>query len=443
MTQYVYVGVWGSPLGWRTTTYTVEEEVRKDTGAGKNECNSFSTTPCFANAERIIILVMDSILTPDQIADDKKECLHNIKVQQGPKGQVVDPSSLPNDYKSWYETVKDVVQCILGKLDQQGELHLKEKSEVLVAPAIGSLGKLMNDQKASYGDFKHDIIDAVLTLDLYRVLKGEKSKGIKNIVLDITHGINYFTILSYEVVKSLASILGFTVTVVNAIPSSNGFSIKEIEKFSSNYFDVNDIRTRAPSYGDIIDAISYNGILALWYLCQDNLKEYKIDRFGESDPNDKETPKIITEIDKSKGVELKRQIWKGLSGDKSLSYVVANEVCEVIRNKKPTINDLKRAVSELRVFSDVQKEIIRHELYSIENSIKAALLKDEKKKEGLLKDILPYDDKGSEENLRRNFIAHGGLLKDKTKFEKQNDDYKLEYVEDVRKLLEKVRKASG
>ncbi|QXJ35117.1 TM1812 family CRISPR-associated protein [Saccharolobus shibatae] len=369
----VYIATWGDPLGWSMAEYNSDK--------GKIKC---WTTLSISEGRSIIIVFYSAIFAKPRegnvlysFCDEAKKALikANERVNKG------------DDIR---DVVRDYIYDLLKCLDKCN----KSVSDVEIIP-IPNLGKVSG---VSFNKITSEAMRGLLYAELYKRLKGENE-----IVLDITHGINYLTAITLNVLQQLSALLGAKLRVINAVPiSQTEFEIETVAKFNKDSFNLQDLENT-----DVINSIKLNAPLPLIYLCRRNRKNFEIPEI-----------KFIKENIKSQGIlfSLKdKRVLGGLKESVILSRIVEDYICDKINTYDDPfkVESLHKITELFERFYSISKPLIINELNNITN----------KKKSGLVYEILeqPKEDCNSMmksiDQTRRNFIAHGGLLKEFTYYD--------------------------
>lgn len=247
------------------------------------------------------------------------------------------------------------------------------------------------------------------------------------------------------------------------------FEIKEVITTNSRYFDVHGLTKVKGENKTLVEALKSNGILLAWYLCRERREKGMQQR--EEQPSTFQFQRKMVDISRVKGGQwLSGQI---INLDPVLSYppnldtvlaeAVSNSVCEKLgtiggkgvegkvanttsttaQPAGPSVEELQRIVRGITVFSEIGKDIISQELDNIFIRVKKRrenLCKDQGCQDSapqgvgegislaeLFSDIYGGRGEGEEysgqvrdqsqkdqSQFRRNFAAHGGLLKEIT-----------------------------
>ncbi|BDB98570.1 TM1812 family CRISPR-associated protein [Saccharolobus caldissimus] len=365
----VYIATWGDPLGWSIAEYNSDW--------GKIKC--WTTLPLSEGRSIIIVFYSAIFAKPREgnvlysFCDEAKKALSkaNERVNRGD-----DIRDIVRDY--FYDLLKCLNKCN------------KPVSDVEVIP-IPNLGKVSG---VSF-EITTEAMRGLLYAELYKRLKGENE-----IVLDITHGINYLTAITLNVIQQLSALLGAKLRVINAVPiTQTEFEIETVAKFNKDSFNLQDLENT-----DVINSIKLNAPLPLIYLCRRNRKRFEIPEI-----------KFIKEDIKSQFSLKDKRVLGELKESVILSRIVEDYVCDKINTYDDPfkVESLHEITELFERFYSISKSLIINELNNITN----------KKKSGMVYEILeqPREDCNSMmksiDQTRRNFIAHGGFLKEFTYYD--------------------------
>ena len=189
----VYLASWGNPLEWGSAKYRH--------GPVGNAYYSYTTLPFMVReygVDKAIIIALDSVITARGRAPSKEVlgCAEQV-------GLVVSNNSIKpgevRDYSEWVGRASKYMECVAARSvgnDLAGRLS------VVIAPYVGLR------EGVAYGVGKDVRPDVYLTHALVRVLDvlGGSLRDVGELIVDITHGINYTPYLTIELGKMLASL---------------------------------------------------------------------------------------------------------------------------------------------------------------------------------------------------------------------------------------------
>jgi len=229
--ERVLIATWGNPFGWRETKYSIN---RRDVENTKVEGESRSTLPALVDAyqpDRVIIIALDTIANYVGCGEGSKNDCKEI----WPSGSDGEFENLTN-YEGVIQNVGKRVRWYLKKLsevtkpDGVSKLlreYLDEgKIEVVVAPGIGDFSSNPKKSGAESGISVRVTVKNGRATDYYHFLMAELARrlpaGDVEIVLDLTHGLNFMPALTYRAVRELSTIGAYfgsiKLTVVNSEP---------------------------------------------------------------------------------------------------------------------------------------------------------------------------------------------------------------------------------
>jgi len=454
----VYVSTWGDPSGWSEVTYKLPSK----------EIKSFSTIATYENPSKIILIVQDSVLTPQlrQRSDDAEKnkileivenCLKKerpsdyeslmnkvreyIKTEDPKRKKVINiinsclKKEKPSDYESWVNQVKEYIKCVVK--NALGEETLNKLS-IIVVPAVGRIGnfnygkiELNQGELPSY--LYANIVETLLVQKLYEELKGVNDDEV---VLDTTHGVNYLPIIAFRVLYNLTSLLDLKFKVINFVPTVFGQEYTYMEIFKreekKNTFDLSQIKvgsSKDPVRRVIVKSLKLNAPLMVIERCKEKeRKEFSEDYYQH----------FINNV-KIENNEIK--IKEKLQPDQAWVDVLSDYVCGKVKdNTKEGIEEFGEVLEK---FSVNAGPIISREVNIIYNLAKG-LKEGERKPYYEIYRMGGEEEEGrskqlSKEELERNFIAHAGLLKEYVIVEKKNGKIYVYYDESkIGELLEKV-----
>ncbi|MEM0174057.1 MAG: TM1812 family CRISPR-associated protein [Sulfolobaceae archaeon] len=392
----IYIATWGDPLGWSMAEYRTDK--------GKIKC--WSTLPISEGRSIIIVFYSAIFAKPREgnvlysFCDEAKKALSKASERVN-KGD--DIRDIVRDY------IYDLLKC-LDKCD-------KSVSDVEVIP-IPNLGRVSG---VSFEKMTTEGLRGLLYAELYKRLKGENE-----IVLDISHGINYLTAITLNVVQRLSALLGAKLRVINAIPvTQTEFEIETVAKFDKDSFNLQDLEDT-----DVIKSIKLNAPLPLIYLCKSNRRRFEIPEVKFIKEDTKSQVTLFSLKDKRVLGELKESV--------VLSRVVEDYVCDKINTYDDPlkVKNLYEVAELFERFYSISKPLIINELNNITHM----------KKSGMVYELLGWQKEDcnsmmkSIDQTRRNFIAHAGFLKEITYYDHEKNEiyYEIEdecYGDVLNKIL--------
>lgn len=217
----ILISVWGEPGGWREVTYlNINESVQEKNISGL----------AFYKGNKIIIIVQDSILFRNK----------NVK----PNNKIVEEvypkfSEKLKDIKTYDELVtliKEYVSEIVNKiLSKSRNVSEKTDVEVIVVPSIGNFYGNITGKMSEIGTIDINAISGILLLELYKKLRDVSDEEI---ILDVTHGLNYLTNTSFYIVNILSRLLKKKLRIINFIQISQDV-FKEYEIAKNPFLSLN------------------------------------------------------------------------------------------------------------------------------------------------------------------------------------------------------------
>jgi len=205
----VYLASWGNPLEWGNAKYRH--------GPVGIAYYSYTTLPFMMReygVDKAIIIALDSVITARGRAPSKEVlgCAEQV-------GLVVSNNSIRpgevRDYSEWVGRASKYIECVAARSvgnDLAGRLSM------VIAPYVGLR------EGVAYGVGSGVRPDVYLTHALVRVLDvlGRSLRDVGELIVDITHGINYTPYLTIELGKMLASL----VLALNGFKPSHAVGIR-------------------------------------------------------------------------------------------------------------------------------------------------------------------------------------------------------------------------
>jgi len=434
----VFISTWGDPSGWSRVNYL------KDSG---KSVESFTSLSAYENYDRILLLVQDSILVP-QGWDKNKNTYRNADIAiciNNMQQTVLNPPS----YKDWLDSVDKYVLCAIQKANID-----PAKVSIIKVPSVGQFrGTFAGNVQVTYNfgllkvrqnqvtSLPLSYLESLLAYNIYTELK--KLGNVREVVLDITHGINYFASLALMVVMNLASLLKFKLEVINFIPTEIGktYTYKKVFSLSDSKFDLSRIENiKDEAKKGLILSLKMGALLPILYICK-NAKRQTADYNSLFIENTRIEPGSTFSVVVTKGIDELRE------SDEVWSDIVFEHVCEKVKNIKDQdgyysledIHSMKNGLSNL--FSDTTVSIMDDQLNDIESAAKSLNVGEEK----MLYCISLGKRETADEMLKsidvtkRNFIAHAGFLKEIVKVKRANEVLVKYHFEDE-KYYEVLRK---
>lgn len=242
----VLIATWGNPFQWEPIWYRLDCESLGIKDCRSVELKNVSTLPVLMKAlrpHRAIVLVLDT-LTNLTLRNDVK-----------PKG-----------VGSYEGVVEDVQERVKWFIENRIKPHLDEEDrallddvEVVVLPGVGEF-----DNVSVEGDVL-DFYSVVL-----KVLAERLPVGDTEVILDLTHGVNFMPVLTYRALKALLGVLAYLYTarlyVVNSEPFPQGQrewkeKIKELSVLNMKLVEALELRPR-PLYSTVSDRPEWSAFIS-------------------------------------------------------------------------------------------------------------------------------------------------------------------------------------
>jgi len=186
----VLIAVWGNPEGWKEIEYEYKEQSEK----AKSTINLIKRVE---NPNKTVIICVDTL------ADNR--------VQSNPS----------------YSEIKNIAESVVKNFCLS-QFNF-EPDKIIVSYGVGEFNNTVFTGNAQ--DFYYEVLKELSFFfgDVVRNLKEEKeNEGEKEkieVILDITHGINYMPTLTYRVLREILQILAYTydvkLKVLNSDPYTN------------------------------------------------------------------------------------------------------------------------------------------------------------------------------------------------------------------------------
>ena len=188
----VYLASWGNPLEWGNAKYRH--------GPVGNAYYSYTTLPFMVKeygVDKAIIIALDSVITARSRAPNKEalDCAKQAGLTIS--NNSIRPGEVRN-YNEWVERASKYIECVAARSvgnDLAGRLS------VVIAPYVG----LREGVAYGVGGVRPDVYLTHALAGALNVLS-ESLGNIEEIIIDITHGINYTPYLTIELGKMLASL---------------------------------------------------------------------------------------------------------------------------------------------------------------------------------------------------------------------------------------------
>lgn len=230
---------------------------------------SYSSIACASDMDKYVIYALDSIITA-RAREPLPEALCcaaqcGLRLHRTGSEATIEPGNGVSTLSQWREQAKCYARCIAEEALGGG------KVDVVVSTAMGRLGW-------TYAGSFPDLIASELLRGLWSSMSSAVS-GAKQleIVLDVTHGVNFMPVLAYQVVRHVAAFLVMSgldrvlIRVHNAVPvpqqSASGMRSYEYFKVFHETLDYVYVPREASDESRIAKAIMVGAIPVLYRLC--------------------------------------------------------------------------------------------------------------------------------------------------------------------------------
>jgi len=438
----IYIATIGDPTNWFASDYII----KKENGEEKKIEEAYTKIFTYENPSKIILVVNDSVIYARGTRQNPALDCYNSIVS----------SRHYTRYSEILSTLEGYIKCVIEKFKTNAEKRNKiiedisQKLKIIVIPAMGTFrnksgmatrfGKIVTSKGDEVPSARYypNLVETLLAYSLYEELKGTKEE----VVLDITHGINYLPTLAFNTIYRLISLLGLRLTVINFVPIDSRFkdndeiriysrvdvvsTVNKGFKFDIDQIDEDKIADKLDK--SIIKALKYNAPLALVYLCRlrkQGINDYYsqfVKAVSITSISEKES-EVKIDKEKIKWIEKVDDIW---------AEIVADFVCEKVNNiarkhscdegyyDSKILDELAKEVFSR--FSSISENIIQNEFNNI-YTITSEGMKEvgEKMYYELLKSEAITGAQSSLDKIIRNYIAHAGLLKEIVKIKRTNE----------------------
>lgn len=448
MINKVYITVWGNPYAWKSVNYKY----------GGQTCNSTTTLKIVDqvdNPSKIIIIALDSVIEA---------------------GQVVDPKNDEISCKNYEEIQNLAYEKISNYIKQKINEDIMKKTEICVSFSIGEFKKIKIDGHST--DFYFDIFVKLSKL-LTNILLENPTENIEKqeieIIIDISHGINFMPVIAYSVTRIILNILCFLfnkikLKVINSdpfiIPDENTYlNINTIEEttispriyvykdkviskclYLSNFLNPEQKKNLGEQISALFKEKSelYMRILLFIFAFYNKLPLHTIHYLPKMEDVQnlidiivqKHLESIeITTNENGKKV-IKRQLYFGPIVENLSKALILTKILKYL-NIEPkdeiSIDEIKKINDKLLKKFNIEKNRIDIEIYKIE-----------KYKDHITSDYQTYmqiikNGEITESNKsvdKRNFFAHAGFEYNSIKLKKFNDKIFIKINEDLREKIE-------
>ncbi|MFN3599687.1 MAG: CRISPR-associated CARF protein Csx1, partial [Aquificaceae bacterium] len=234
----ILLAIWGNYKNWRTATYKYRGE----------EFTSSTTLPLLFKAiepDYTYVIVADTLM--DEYMDE-----------------------VNSNYQQGIEKVREKTKIYIEEKMGEYTNDLEEKNlDILVLPGVGTFSKLkfIGDPNNFYALVYYKLGKSILKImNDHKLIFGnskEENKPCIEFYLDITHGLNYMTMMTYRAVKDILQIVAYfckvQLVVLNSDPypllksGGEGFllNINEIERINVipvfNFYRYHHLKLLKPS----------------------------------------------------------------------------------------------------------------------------------------------------------------------------------------------------
>lgn len=420
--KVLYVATWGNPLEWRQVQYECENG---------SKASGYASIVCVKNVDRLVLIVFDSIITAQRrvsiqgVDEPAIECAKRCGLSVNREGDriFIEPGNVGR-LSEWRGKVEEYVRCFAGR---QGVDDSK-----LDVVAIASIGRFpVGGYYWSYEGGYAELIASEILYGLWsrvRDVVNSRSGVDVEVILDVTHGINFLPTLAYHIIRYVAMLMiirGARKVIIKLFNASPG-DYKYLKVFSETIEHV-DIPPGLDS--PIAKILKYGVLPVLYNACADVKDEIK----------EVEPPLGDEKVEISTQDRVVRYKVKGVKLDQYLSNLVAREACEYATNR---VEEIMKSHLKDRL-PHVPRILLEIELNNLyENSKKILKIGEEKlysdirkKSEEEIKGIDKCDCR--EDVNRRHFIAHGGLLAGCTRVKRVGEkELEIHLDKEILKCLE-------
>ncbi|ASJ17204.1 hypothetical protein A3L04_09065 [Thermococcus chitonophagus] len=258
--ERVLITTWGNPFGWKETAYYIS--------GLKDEVKTRSTLPVLVaayNPDLVIIIALDTLVNYIGCKDNINNC-SEIWPYPDEDGRFEDVGS----YEKVIENVENRIWRYVEELCNESTTKapgyvrdaLREfldtgKIKTIVAPGIGDFKAKVTKATSQQSIEVRVTVENGHATDYYHFIMAKLAELLPStnleIILDLTHGLNFMPVLTYRAVRELSTIGAYfgrvKLTVVNAEPypkAGGALQIHVIEDSeilpSPMYFKVNNQR---------------------------------------------------------------------------------------------------------------------------------------------------------------------------------------------------------
>ncbi|MGC8597180.1 MAG: CRISPR-associated DxTHG motif protein [Thermocladium sp.] len=406
----LYIAAWGNPLTWGKTTYKCDNDEEKQ---------GYSSIVCEqSNIDKYIIFVLDSIITASVDIGENRPynneavellyMINGIRISNNNNRISVEPKIF--EEKSWRNAINEYVRGLVSRIMPN---FSDEKLDLIITPALGKLGGWTYDGR-------YEFIQIKLLGDLWGSLEKLYDSEIKNldIILDLTHGINFMPSLMIYVARlaaSLALLKGsktVTIKAYNAISSGQQYEYVKVFSEQLRYVVLPD-----DPKDSVVKAFMKGMPLAVYKLCRKHDDQLK--------------PNIKMDIDKNNKIINYSCNVKFI---KYYEYLLRSQICSKATNK---LNNLMKSDLFSKIGYVVDRLVI-NELNNLYKAIHDNEINGRIKYRDIRKNRQEEENRPDIENqdvFERNAVAHAGLLDEYTYIEKCEDDYCIDVDKEMLKKL--------
>ncbi len=405
------IAPWGNPKGWKEVTYCFKGKKCKTP-------SSLKALAEFIKPKNIIVIGLSTIAKKGKSYKEVKECAKD-----------------------------EIKHCI-------SEFGLDVR-DVFIAPGTGSFPN---------GIFKGDALDyyyyiiAKLILKLNEVLKDKNENWA--IYLDLTHGVNYTTVLTYRAVKEIVGVLSIfkdvhfktynadpsvpftesTVANLNVIESSESTPMPYNEKIESknlleplkedqgNLFVIESIKEVDISEVSAFIGALYNGLpLALYtfYPDAEKLKKVIEETLAVYESSIKVRQQDENRIEVTRSIRLTKN-FKAVVFAFFIAVLLKSRDLVLSSKREITLEDVRTLNRKLFKFDERIRARIDSDVFSLSEKVKDKEIDDWK----LYRDVLSLSSV-EEKRRQRNFLAHSGFERNSIEIKKEDNKPWLRYSENA------------
>ncbi|AAC06670.1 CRISPR-associated CARF protein Csx1 [Aquifex aeolicus] len=440
----VVIAPWGDPTNWQRVKYSYND----------HEDKYPSATGIIIKAEKPDSVIL---VCPDSLAE-KRIPYKEIKIQCS--GNLSDKTQGNLPFEN-YEEIKSKVENKIKDFFSKN-INFHKKPDVIISYSFGSYNTLEFEGQAE--DFFAGVLKGLVYKFTEYLEKGIPEKI--EIILDVSHGINYTTVMTYEAVRTLAQLLAYftevSLKVLNADPVigrniQKPLRINEIEYYSSIFPNLVVYRIKKEdkeceqileAYDDSINEIG------------DNMKLEREHIFLSAIIHG--TPLyILTYMPSSK--DLKAKI-DNAAGYYEKNIIIENEIGEKKIKVKRKLRFTENYITMLKAYflsfilekkgfskkeevllEDINKlnEMIFREFPVLKHRISKETNNINERRDNIPEDFLIYREinrRGNRDFEERNFFAHAGFEYNSVMLKKDDKDIILKVNEQNKEKIENALK---